>query len=48
MKYDIVYWSNGSYKKEVIDQAKNEEQALFLVKEYRLAYNSSNISFQEI
>jgi len=48
MKYDVVYWSNGSYEKEVIDQAENKEQALFLVKEYRLAFNSNNISFQKI
>jgi len=48
MRYNIIYWSNGSYEPEIIDQALTKSSALYLVKEYRLAFQSNNISFQKI
>ena len=48
MKYNIIYWSNGSYEPEIIDEAENKKEALFLVQEYRTAFKSTNISFQRI
>jgi len=48
MRYKIMYWCNGTYEAEVIDKASNEDQALHLVAEYRLAFKTNNISYQEI
>jgi hypothetical protein len=48
MKYKIIYWRDGSYEAEIIDKAKDRAEALFLVQEYRTAFNSTNISYQRI
>jgi hypothetical protein len=48
MRYNIIYWSNGSYEPEIIDEAENRVEALNLVKEYRIAFQCNNISFQRI
>ena len=48
MRYNIIYWSNGSYEPEIIDEAKDRAEALFLVQEYRTAFKSTNISYQRI
>lgn len=48
MRYKIIYWCNGTYEPEIIDEAKDRAEALFLVKEYRVAFKSNNISFQRI
>lgn len=48
MKYKIMYWPDGSYEAEIIDEAKDRAEALFLVHEYRTAFNSTNISYQRI
>ena len=37
MRYNIIYWSNGSYEPEIIDKAENRVEALNLVQEYRMA-----------
>ena len=48
MRYNIIYWCNGTYEAEIIDQALTRSSALYLVKEYRIAFKSNNISFQRI
>jgi hypothetical protein len=48
MRYNIIYWSNGSYEAEIIDQAENRVEALSLVQEYRIAFRTNSISFQRI
>ena len=48
MRYKIIYWCNGTYEPEIIDEAENRVEALNLVKEYRIAFRTNNISFQRI
>ena len=48
MRYKIIYWCNGTYEPEIIDEAEDRAQALFLVQEYRIAFKSTNISYQKI
>lgn len=48
MRYNIIYWSNGTYEPEIIDTALTESSARYLVQEYRIAFKSTNISFQRI
>jgi hypothetical protein len=48
MRYKIIYWCNGTYEAEIIDEAKDKAEALFLVQEYRTAFKSTNISYQII
>ena len=48
MRYNIIYWSNDCYTPEIIDEAEGKVEALNLVKEYRLAFQSNNISFQRM
>ena len=48
MRYKIIYWCNGTYEPEIIDEAKDRAEALFLVQEYRIAFKSTNISYQRI
>jgi hypothetical protein len=48
MRYKIIYWCNGTYEPEIIDEAKDKAEALFLVQEYRMAFRTNNISFQRI
>ena len=48
MRYNIIYWSNGSYEPEIIDTALTESSARYLVQEYRIAFRTNNISFQRI
>ncbi len=48
MRYNIIYWCNGTYEPEIIDTALTESSARYLVQEYRIAFKSTNISFQRI
>jgi hypothetical protein len=48
MRYKIIYWCNGTYEAEIIDEAKDKAEALSLVQEYRMAFRTNNISFQRI
>jgi len=48
MRYNIIYWSNGPYEPEIIDEAEDRAEALFLVQEYRMAFKCNNISYQRI
>ena len=48
MRYNIIYWCNGTYESEIIDTALTESSARYLVQEYRMAFRTNNISFQEI
>ena len=48
MRYKIIYWCNGTYEPEIIDEAKDRAEALFLVQEYRMAFRTNNISYQRI
>ena len=41
--YRIIYRSNNGI--EEIDTAESRREAIKLVKEYKLAFNSNNISF---
>ena len=48
MRYNIIYWCNGTYEGEIIDTALTESSARYLVQEYRMAFRTNNISFQKI
>ena len=44
MKYNIIYKSQ--YGSEVIDEADNREEAIFLRGEYKMAFNTNNITIK--
>ncbi len=48
MRYNIIYWSNGTYGPEVIDTALTESSARYLVQEYKMAFRTNKISYQRI
>ncbi len=47
MRYRIIY-KNTFYGDEEIDTAETKKEALTLVSEYTIAFQSNNISYQRI
>tara|TARA_R100001244_G_scaffold56888_3_gene48414 strand:- start:209 stop:367 length:159 start_codon:yes stop_codon:yes gene_type:complete len=50
MKYNIIYkyLVQGKIEKEVVDEANNRKEANFLVKEYKMAFNTNMITIKKI
>ena len=47
MKYNII--GTSRFGKEIIDTASNKKEAVYLVKEYQMAFGLSyNISYEKI
>lgn len=46
MKYNIIY--NSEYGSEVVDEAEDRKEAMFLREEYKIAFKTNNINIKRI
>ncbi len=50
MKYNIIYryLVQGSVQEEIVDEADDRKEAIFLREEYKMAFNTNTITIKKI